>query len=387
VVAVFTPPPAGCTLRAFFQAGLGTGCIGSGMTLVLGFLFVAAAIAAVAFHLQLDALRKTEGDRRQAADEAAARAQRSSKELETAREELSRRKAEVAELREKLNDVRSRSHKQRESEKKQRAGAVTDLQDALDEARDFLSSERSRNEVLGRELTGMQEELARVKAGLARSEEAGRNLQAALARAQAQAQTALPAGVEVVPVAAPVRTDEQLKARAESLEAQARELRRKTAEAEEELRKARGGSANAKRQLLVTKSELDLFREKLVWSEKRVLELERLAFENKLALPEREPAPQPAAPQPAPGLVAREGANTGGEGVVAEGADYVPEAGESTEAASDVAAAVVEAVAPSAEVATETAAEPVAEAASEGPQAVPPIRRPKAAEGDEAAEG
>ena len=55
-----------------------------------------------------------------------------------------------------------------------------------------------------------------------------------------------------------------------------------------------------------------------MWSEKRVVELERLIFDNKIALPDRELAPQPKAPQLAPGIIARESGNTGGEGIVAE---------------------------------------------------------------------
>ena len=340
------------------------------MTLVLGFLFLAAAAAAFMFHLQLDALRKTDGARRQAADEATARAARAAKELESLREDASRRKGETAELREKLNDLRSRTHKQRESEKKQRSNAVVDIQDALDEARDRLSTEHSRYDVLQRDFDGLNQELARVQAALARSEAGTKNLEAALARVQAA-----PAPTAAPIVAAPVvRTDEQLQARVASLESQLREARRKATEAEEDSRKARGGASNSKRQLLVTRSELDLFREKLVWSEKRVLELERLAFENKLAMPDREPAPQPKAPSLAPALVGREGANTGGEGVVADGADYVPEA-DDTQAAVEAPAAV-EAAAVVETQAAASAVEVVAE--STGPQAVPPLRRPKA---------
>ena len=108
------------------------------------------------------------------------------------------------------------------------------------------------------------------------------------------------------------------------LEKQTREARRKAGELEEELRKARSKASNANRLQLLTKNELDLFKEKMVWSEKRVVELERLLFDNKIALPERESAPQPQAPQIAPGILAREAANTGGEGIVTVAADYEP---------------------------------------------------------------
>src|SRR5690606_38769643 len=122
------------------------------------------------------------------------------------------------------------------------------------------------------------------------------------------------------------KVENELRGRLETLEKQVREARRKAGEAEEEARKARGKGATVQRQLLLTRSELDLFKEKLVWSEKRVVELEKLLFTHDIPLPEREAAPQPKPPPVAPGVLAREEeAHTGGEGVVAEAADYEPE--------------------------------------------------------------
>jgi chromosome segregation ATPase len=354
------------------------------MTLLFALLFVAAAGAAFAFYLQFDAAKKKEDAVKQSASEASAQAQKASKELEAAKEELARRRTEAADLREKLNDLRSRTHKSKESEKKARSGAVADLQQELDDTKARLNDELSRYDVLSRDVKGMQEELAKSKDAAKKLDDANKNLQAALTRAQAApAASASAAPVQTVAIAPPVKTDEQLLARVQSLETQLREARRKATEADDEMRKARGASSNHKRQFMVTKSELDLFREKLVWSEKRVVALEKLLFDNKIALPEREAAPQPKALELAPGTLARESANTGGEGVVAEAADYVPETTEAPAAATGLAAPVEAPSAPAGAEVVTIAAEP----APTGPQAVPPLRRPKAAvEGEAKAE-
>jgi predicted nucleic acid-binding Zn-ribbon protein len=339
------------------------------MTLVFALLFVVAAVAAFAFRTQLVALQKVQAARRPVAAEAAGSSgdDKARKELTTLRDELARRKAEATELREKLNDLRSKNHKQKAIDSRTKSAAVIELQDALDQARDRANAEQARADVLARDAAGMHEEIVRLKASLTRTDDA---LKAALSR------PAPAEGAVVVPVAVSTKTDEQLQARVASLESQLREARRKVADGEEELRKAKGTAASSKRQFVVTRSELDLFREKLVWSEKRVVEVEKLLFDHKIELPTREAAPQPKAPTLAPGMTAREGANTGGEGVVAAGAEYVPE--EATVAVE--AAAVVEAAAAEAAPVIEAAqvVEVVALTEASGPQAVPPIRRPKA---------
>jgi chromosome segregation ATPase len=344
------------------------------MTLVFALLFVVAAITAFAFRTQLVALQQVQAARRPVADVAAASGDdKSRKELTSLRDELSRRKAEASELREKLNDLRSKNHKQKAIDSKVKSTAVVELQDALDQSRDRVAAEQARADVLAREAAGMQEELARLKGALARTDEA---LKTVLARPVATE------GAVVVPVAVSTKSDEQLQARVSSLESQLREVRRKAADADEELRKVRGSAASSKRQFVVTKSELDLFREKLVWSEKRVVELEKLLFDNKIDLPTRESAPQPKAPTLAPGIAAREGANTGGEGVVAAGAEYVPEESalvvEAALAEGSVVEASAAAVEPAPVIEAAQIVEVVAIAESSGPQAVPPLRRPKA---------
>ncbi|MFM2151890.1 MAG: hypothetical protein RL199_325 [Pseudomonadota bacterium] len=345
------------------------------MTLVFALLFVVAAVAAFAFRTQLVALQKVQAARRPsaAAESGPSGDEKARRELTALRDEVARRKSEATELREKLNDLRSKNHKQKAIDSKTKSAAVIELQDALDQARDRANAEQGRADVLARDAVGMQEELARLKGALVRTDEA---LKTALARPVATE------GAVVVPVAVSTKTDEQLQARVASLETQLREARRKVSEADDELRKAKGSSASSKRQFVVTKSELDLFRDKLVWSEKRVVELEKLLFDNKIELPTREAAPQPKAPTLAPGMAAREGANTGGEGVVAAGAEYVPdEPPAAAESSPVVEAPVVEApvaaeAAPVIEAAQVVEVVPLSEAS--GPQAVPPIRRAKA---------
>jgi hypothetical protein len=336
-------------------------------------MFVVAAAVAYAFYIQLSALKgQPQHKAKETSDDGRALAQKAAKELESAREELVRKRAEAADLREKLNDLRTRQHKQREAEKRTKGTAEADLKELLTVARRDLEDERARFDVLSRESKGMGDEIARLRESQKNLDDALKAAQAAAARAASApaASTSAPAPAPVV-VVAPQKTDDELKARVELLDRQLREARRKVIEQEEEAKKARGKASTVNRLQLLTKNELDLFKEKLVWSEKRVVELEKLLFDNKIALPEREVAPQPKAPAIAPGVLARESANTGGEGVVAGEAEYVPETATATEA-------------PAAEAAPTTTEAPAAEAASEaadastGPSAVPPIRRPKA---------
>lgn len=388
------------------------------MGILLFILFLLAAGVAYAFHLQLTALRKTDAERRRAAEAATESAQKVQKELEKLREEASRRRNEVSSLKEKLNDLRHRTHKQREAERKQRSARDTAIVEELEEARRALDEERARADVLSRDLTGLQAELKKQQDGVARLEQA---LAAARAAADRPAPPP-PLPPEVAAVQAEKeKVQAELQGQIDALEKQLREARRKATDEAEAARKARGKTATVNRLHLLTKSELDLFKEKLVWSEKRVVELEKLLFANEIPLPEREAAPQPRAPKLAPALLAREEAHTGGEGVVAEAVDYVPEEGESASdadsdsssdasataeadapagssdvapaAGSDEAAVVAAEAAPASEAAPETAAETATETASddmdesaaeaetETPAAsapgVQPVRRPR----------
>lgn len=334
---------------------------------------VIAAGVAFAFFLQYSALKKADDSRRQDADEAVAKAKKAQTEAEGAREELTRRKAEAAELREKLNDIRQRNNK-KDQERAKKSGQ-NELTDQLDDARRALDEERTRLDVIQREASGMQDDITRLRDANKKLEEAHKAALAAAARvSEAPARPMISAAPSTpAPFVAPERPESEIKAKLEAAETQLRDARRRQMEAETDAKGARGRVSTSNRQQLLTKSELDLFKEKLVWSEKRVVELEKLLFDNKVALPERETAPQPKAPQIAPGILARESANTGGEGVVAGSADYVPDAPEAPAAASVVeivaapAAAVVVVAAPavSAEV-----------AAAASPAGV--VRRPKA---------
>jgi len=283
------------------------------------------------------------------------------------------------------NDIRSRQHKQRETDRKQKGSAEADLIDQLETVQRQLDEEQSRFDVLSREAKGMQEELVRLRDGHKKLDEALKTAQSSAAAAKVAAPAAPVAAAAAPeaprPVAAPpVPKDDELLKRVEGLDRQLREVRRKAAEQDEELKRARSKSSTATRMQLLTKNELDLFKEKMVWSEKRVVELERLLFENKIALPEREVAPQPKAPQLAPGILARESANTGGEGVVTVSADYVPE-GPASETTPEGAPAPAVESAPAAPV--EAAAAVLPPAPYEGVEtepkidAVPPIRRPR----------
>jgi hypothetical protein len=371
------------------------------MTAYLAILLVALVIVsfiAYLFHFQLSAVRAKEESLRRSADEATAQAQKASKELESTREELTRRRSEASDLREKLNEMRSRQHKQRESDRRQKGGAEAELRDDLELAQRHLEEERARVDVLSRDAEGMHAELVRLRDAHRKAEEALKTAQATAARG-AQAPAA-PAPISDSAAAAKV---EEAQKRVDLLDKQTREARKKAAEIEEELKRTRTKVSTATRNHLLAKSELDLFKEKLVWSEKRVVELERLLFENKIALPEREVAPQPKSPQLAPGIIARESANTGGEGVVTIAADYVPEptttdvsaetpAASTTSTAGEAAAASepapasapaetpAEAPAAASLAATGTeGAESPAEAPEPRPEAVPPIRRPRSA--------
>lgn len=300
------------------------------MTYLLVVIAIVAIGAAVAFYFQFAALQVQDSQRRTEAEEARASADKARKELDSFRDELTRKKSEASELREKLTELRQRTHRQREQDKRQKVVGAVALENDLESAQRVAQEESERADLLARDLKGVLEENNAVKNQVSMLEAALKNAQAATARATAAASVA-GAAPAVVASAAPAQ-DDVLKARAESLDAQLREARRKLTVGEDEVRKARTKASTAARLQLLTKGELDLFREKLVWSEKRVVELEKLAFDNKLVLPAREQAPQPAAPQPAPGMLARESANTGGEGVVADAADYVPEADEAPEA-------------------------------------------------------
>jgi 5-bromo-4-chloroindolyl phosphate hydrolysis protein len=340
--------------------------------IVFGILFVATALVAYAFNIQLSALKSKESDRQKEAEAARAASQKASKEAEAAREELTRRRAELNETKEKLSDLRAKQFKQRDAEKKQKGGAEADLNDQLSVARQDLEEERGRIDVLVREARGMDEEIVRLRDGHRKLDEVLKSAQAAAARAAAApapSSFAPVAAAPAAPVAAPQKTDEELKARAELLDRQLREVRRKSTEVEEELKRARGKVSTASRTQLLTKNELDLFKEKLVWSEKRVVELEKLLFDNKIVLPERPAAPQPKAPQLAPGILARETANTGGEGVVAGEAEYVPE---------PVAAELPTAVSAPVEAEAPATIDAGGDTAGDVLNAVPPLRRPKA---------
>jgi hypothetical protein len=351
-------------------------------------LLVVAIGVAYAFYVQLTALKSQDNARRTEADNANAQSQKLSKDLDASREELNRRRAEAAELREKLNEMRSRQHKQRESDRKSKSNAEADLMDQLEQTRYRLNEEQSRVDVLSRETKGMQEELARLKEAGRRTDEALKAAQAAALRATATpaAEPSAPVTETPAPAAAPrpppTPSDDELRRRVDLLEKQTRDARRKAAEAEEELKRTRSKASNATRMQLLTKNELDLFREKMVWSEKRVVELERLLFENKIALPEREVAPQPQAPQLAPGILAREAANTGGEGVVAVAADYIPET-EPAPSGSSVETVSAEPAAPASEPAPVLPPPPTSDMdesdeMGDRVEAVPPIRRPRA---------
>jgi hypothetical protein len=345
--------------------------------IIFGILFVVAAAVAYAFYIQLSAVKGKEQTHTKVSDDSRAVAQKAARELEAAREELSRKRSELSELREKLNDIRTRQHKQREAERKNKGNAEAELQELLTITRRDLEDERARFDVLSRESKGMTDEIVRLREGQKKLDDALKAAQAAAAKvasAPAPATTAAAPSAPVV-VAAPQKTDDELKARVELLDRQLRDARRKAAEQEEEAKKARGKASTVNRMQLLTKNELDLFKEKLVWSEKRVVELEKLLFDNKIALPEREAAPQPKSPAVAPGILARESANTGGEGVVAGEADYVPEAPTATEAPTTTEAPAAEA----APATTEAATSEASAVESTGPSAVPPIRRPKAA--------
>lgn len=294
------------------------------MTYLLVVVAIAAIGAALAFYFQFAALSAQDAQRRAEAEEARASAEKARKELETFRDEFTRKKAEASDLRARLSDVRKRTHRQREEEKRQKVDGAIALENELESAQRMAQEEAERADILARDLKGALEEYGAAKKQIANLETALKNAQAATARAAAAA--SVPAAAAVGASAPASGQDDALKTRVESLETQLRDTKRKLAAGEDELRKARTKASTATRLQLLTKGELDLFREKLVWSEKRVVELEKLAFDNKLELPVREPAPQPAAPQPAPGMLARESANTGGEGVVAEAADYEPEA-------------------------------------------------------------
>lgn len=333
------------------------------MTVVLVLALVIALGVALAFFLQYDALRKKDDERERLAAEASAEAQKTRKQLSEISAELTRRKEEGVELRKKLNEQRARSHKHREAERKQKGTAEIELADQLDLARRHLDEERGRADVLSRDAQGMQAELTRLR-------DAQRRLEATLQAVQAAASRPAP---EVMAVKPAPKSDEQLLARAESLEAQLRDLRRKLALLEEEAKRAKSKASTSQRIQLLTRSELDLFREKLVWSEKRVVELERLLFENKVPLPERVPAPQPEPLQLAPGILARESANTGGEGVVAMTAEYEPP--EEEESASDAEVSAEQAAEAQALPAENVDTEPVAH--EPGRAAVKPLRRPK----------
>lgn len=338
------------------------------MSLVLLVIAVAAVGVAVAFYLQFAQAKARAYELASSIDNASAQAKSARRELEEAREELSRRKTEALELREKLNEVRARSHKQKEAERRQKSPQLHEVQEDLDAARRDLQEAHDRLDVVVRERVGMESEIARLRGETDRLGEALR------AARSAPSQSSAPAAVAGPPSELERRLEEA-SARAASLESQLGELRRKVNAAQEDARKARGKSATLNRMQMLQKGELDLFREKLVWSEKRVIELEKLLFSNQIPLPEREPAPQAPPPQLAPGML-REGTNTAGEGVVAEAADYVPEGEQapSTETApseapatetvaSDVDAGQVAAEKPAEAPAAEPA--PVVEAAAE----------------------
>src|SRR4051812_44137141 len=72
---------------------------------------VVAIGAAFMFFLQYSALAKGEADRRQVAEDAAARAKKLQTEYESAKEELARKRTEASDLREKLNDIRQKQFK------------------------------------------------------------------------------------------------------------------------------------------------------------------------------------------------------------------------------------------------------------------------------------
>lgn len=356
------------------------------MELVLLIVAALAAGAAFAFYWQYSALRGIVDGLRRTADESTAAAQKAGKDSTSAREELARRKAEAADLREKLNELRARQHKARENDKKARGSTVDDLADQLASTRESLDDAASRNDVLAREAAGMQADLARLRDANRKLEEATRAAQAAASRASSEPRAAAPAAAAGTAAGdGAVRTDkgetDELKGRIQSLELQLKESRRKAAEHEEAVKGAKGRLSVAQRAQLLQKSELDLFKEKLVWSEKRVVELERLLFENKLALPERAPSPRGQAPQLAPGILARESQNTGGEGVAAGEADYVPEAAAEAPSAEAPAAAEAPVAAEqpvAATLPTDTAAAPEV---TPGPAAVAPKRRAKATDG------
>lgn len=372
------------------------------MEILLLILIAVTAGVAFAFHLQLTALRKTDTERRRAVEKATESSQKVQKELEKLREESARRRTEVASLKDKLNDLRSRNHKQREAERKQRSAKDIALVEQLEEATRLLEEERAHANAVARDSAALQAEVKKQQEAVARLEQA---LAAARAAADRPAPPPPPPPEVAAVQAEKEKVEAELRGRIESLEKQAREARRKAGEAEDEARKARGKTATVNRLQLLTKSELDLFKEKLVWSEKRVVELEKLLFANEIALPEREAAPQPRAPKVAPALLAREEANTGGEGVVAEAVDYVPE-GESAEGEAEVAstidapaadassaeidadgAKVAEAVEATPSDASEAVAAEVVAEAQAAVSGVQPLRRPREAVEARKAEG
>jgi len=355
------------------------------MTIALLAIAALAAGAAFAFYWQYAALKGSLDGLKKSSESHAEAAAKAQKDRDAAKEELGRKKTEAADLREKLNDLRAKQHKSKEGEKRTKSKAEVELQDDLETARRTLVEAENRADALYKDLKAGQDELTKLR-------DERKKLEQSVANAQAYAKSA--AAAPVVASAAPAAVTEgaapadptaairseltETKARILSLENQLREARRKVSEAEEGAKAARGRVSNEKRLAQVQKSELDLFKEKLVWSEKRVVELERLLFDNKIELPVREVAPAPKALELAPGITAREGANTGGEGVVAEAVDYVPEAAADAAPASDAASA---SDAPGAEAATVAANEAASDASTEGesgPAAVPPLRRPRA---------
>ena len=191
--------------------------------------------------------------------------------------ELKTRNQQLAETREKLNDTRKRA--QEGKQPKASGGRVareSELEEDLRHARDLIEQAHTAEKTARKEAQAAKAEAAAREGDVSRLQEKVREL-----TAQAGALPQPGAAVTTLPAAAPAEDPrikeletarKELQARVDDLDRQTKADHVKLIEARDEIKKARGRSETNNRVYLVTKSELDLTKERLASAEKRLWE-------------------------------------------------------------------------------------------------------------------
>ena len=261
--------------------------------LVVGFLF-AAALAVVFFAQARSAgagvlALKAEVDevkKAGAGDRAA---------LKEAQAELKARAQQLVEAREKLSDARKKGEP-KAAKAQSRGAREAELEEDLQHARKNTEGAYAAEAAARKDVAAAKAAEAAAKAELARAQEKVREASAGIASTGAAVvAAATAAGADAALIEAARRAEDQRRAayaKAADFEVQVNSMREREVKAQSEARKARGRAETNNKVFLVTKSELEMTRERLASAERKL-------WQAGVALPAAQAKERPKATGPA----------------------------------------------------------------------------------------